>query len=269
MGHILAPRPAPYRPPQGAVEVDWTHSLARGLVFCLEGHDEGRDLVSGAFPTFTSVTRDVLNDSRGWKQAATGSMDYGTNKATGLLGKSPATWYVRCLLTTANAGRLCSQSDADIDSGWNIMTGNAGIALKIPCGSGDFQAESNNLTIPTNKEFQFVITYDGTTTSATACGFWSEFIKGTTTNNSDGVGTRGDASTQTLYVGRNNIDASANTGTIFGIRIYDRLLDTTEVYALFENARQMLKYLKNVTYSFPGKLAAAVTTNPSRFMIGG
>jgi hypothetical protein len=223
-------------------------TLARGLVFAYsQRHGAPFDEVTGATGVPTSATSGADLNVVGTQ--FTGGADlasvinFGQFDGTADLNESPATWAFYCSWNAgANRFSPACHEDNNVAHGWQVgqdlFSGNAGAGLTLIRSVNDMRALTSMVNVPIGVPFTFVVTHDGSSTSAN-CNIYIDAVlqaHGVAAQNGNGT-TGGPATAESLYLGRGRIPSpgGSHSGSIYVALIANRQWSLAEVEAFDKN----------------------------------
>jgi hypothetical protein len=245
-------------------------ALAKGLVFAWAGN-YGIELVNGWKPTNNNVWKSKFAGKTSWRfrGAAVGNSDFnfGPQTVTGNLGAAPCTFAFYCTVAQPNLLALAAQNDAvnsnGPTTGWQIYCSpSSNIAASFGRTVTNVQAIGNQ-SLNVHQPSTVVVTFDGGNLRSGINIYLNNQLGGYT-GGTNGTGTSGDASAQTLYLGRRRFDTPlSHMGEIMVAMFANRQWSRAEVEQFSSNPYGMFQPARSMAYSFAvGSQAQAVFDSP-------
>ncbi len=263
------------RQPAGPARPELGSPLLREAAFLWSGHD-GVDLIGGAAPSVQgNAVPSTSAGSKTWSFLGGGenasNLDFGARRSTGGLALGPATWAFVASLRTLSSFALASQVDNNVDSGWQVAWIDSDFGLEFIASGNNMRtscatfASSGRVPVA-GQQFSVVMTNSGSPTVA-ACHIYVNGYDEVVTGD-DAVGTQGDASGQSLYLGRQHVDTQQSfDGDIALAVMASREWSDAEARSFHENPWQIFSSDPVRTYSFldppPADPSSAVLPPPN------
>lgn len=240
------------RQPQGAVEIDWSNPLTRGLVICTYAGNNFREMVTNKPSTITSATYAPTKDGVALKNSASSfsietpvNTDFG-NALTWLIGATPDG------LGGASAGRFVEKRTAAANTQVEVLFCN-GSSFELQRNGGSAQTISVAGAITTGVYANWAVRVSAFTSNADAAMF-KNGVSLTLTTNTAGTGSR-TTNAANYVLGNRTSDSLRNfNGRIYFAYRWNRALSDNEIKSISANPYQIFKPVQR---TFVNTLSAA------------